>query len=62
MTDDAKKPSLLKPIKEFFGLKDGQRMTEFANEYRELTDGDKTQLAEGIENSTLDYQRLYLRC
>lgn len=54
MTTD-KDRSPLKLIKEFFGLKDGQKMTEFANEYKTLTDEDKEQLADGIEDGTLSY-------
>lgn len=54
MAED-KKPSNLKIIKEFFGFKEGQTMTQFGNEYKELSDEDKEQLARGIEDETLDY-------
>lgn len=54
MTDE-KKVSTLKPIKNFFGFKDGQTMTQFGTEFKALTDEDKKQLADGIENGSLTY-------
>lgn len=42
-------------VKKFFGLKENQTMTQFAAEWKELSDKDKTELTEGIENESLTY-------
>lgn len=55
MADEQKKSSTLKPIKEYFGLKEGQKMTEFGAEWKALTEEDKMQLATGIEDGSLTY-------
>ena len=51
---DEKKISI-KPLKEFFGLKEGQKLADFAEELKQLTDEDKQQLSKGIEDGTLNY-------
>lgn len=55
MPDDEKKSTPLKTIMDFFGLKSNQKMTEFANEYKALSDKDKLQLVEGIESGLFNY-------
>lgn len=52
---ETKKPGPAVHIKKFFGLKEGQKMKDFLEEYNNLTDEDKVQLATGIENESLTY-------
>lgn len=49
------KPKTVVILKNFFGVKEGQKLTDFANEIKELTDEDKLQLATGIEDGSLNY-------
>lgn len=56
MNEDQKPTTgTISTVKKYFGLKDGQTMTEFAKEYKELTDEDKAQLAGGILDGTETY-------
>ena len=45
----------LATISKYFGKKPGQTLAEVAAEIRELTDKDKEQLIDGIQNGTLTY-------
>lgn len=49
------KRTFTKTLKEYFGMKPGQQLSDFAVELRDLSEEDKIQLADGIENGTLDY-------
>ncbi|MEU8360438.1 hypothetical protein AB0C27_30955 [Nonomuraea sp. NPDC048882] len=42
-------------LKKYFDLKPGQRLAEFADETRRLTDPDFEQIKTGIENGTYTY-------
>jgi hypothetical protein len=42
-------------IYKFFGPRAGQSIKDFSDEYKELTDEDKAQLREGIDNGSLTY-------
>jgi hypothetical protein len=42
-------------IVKFFGKKPGQSLSEFAAEYKELTETDKQQLFDGISDGSLNY-------
>lgn len=53
MTEE--KRTFTKTLKEYFGLKEGDRLADFAKEIQALSEEDKVQLADGIENGTLDY-------
>jgi hypothetical protein len=53
MTDE--KRTFAKLFQGFFGRKPGQTLMEFGAEINELTEDDKVQLADGIENGTLNY-------
>lgn len=55
MADDTPKKGKVKVLKEYFGLKEGQKLTDFAAELKELTDEEKVQLTEGIEDGSLTY-------
>jgi hypothetical protein len=57
MPDDKEKERLnaTKLIKEYFGFKEGQKLADFAEEFKALTPDDKKQLSEGIANGTLTY-------
>ena len=37
-----------KAVREYFGYKEGEKLTEFAQEIRALTDQDKLDLAQGL--------------
>ena len=45
----------VKVLKDFFGLRDGDKLADFAKELKELSDEEKIQLSNGIEDGTLDY-------
>lgn len=45
----------VKALKEFFGLKEGQRLADFAEELKALSTEEKEQLSEGILNGSLTY-------
>lgn len=47
--------SPVKVLKDFFGVKPGDSLKDFAAELKELTDEDKAQLVAGIEDETFDY-------
>ncbi len=53
MTEE--KRTFTKTLKEYFSMKDGQKLADFAKEIQALTDEDKVQLADGIEDGTLTY-------
>jgi len=56
MTEEApKKPGTTKVLKEFFGMRPGTKLADFAAELKELSDVEKEQLAEGISNGSLNY-------
>lgn len=42
-------------LKKFFGTRDGQSLSEFAAEVKELTDEDFEQLRDGINDGSLTY-------
>ncbi|WP_188188925.1 hypothetical protein [Nonomuraea sp. SYSU D8015] len=42
-------------LKKYFDLKPGQKLAEFAEETRQLTDKDFEQIKSGIENGSLNY-------
>lgn len=42
-------------LKEFFGTREGETLTQFVAEMRELGEDDKAILAEGIRNGTYTY-------
>ncbi|WP_153265499.1 hypothetical protein [Nonomuraea phyllanthi] len=42
-------------LKKYFDLKPGQKLAEFAEEARNLTDEDFEQIKGGIENGSYDY-------
>ena len=44
-----------KTLKDFFEIKKGETLRDFAQELKNLTAEDKEQLAAGIENETFDY-------
>lgn len=52
---DPPKQTNAKDIKQFFGFKENQTMTQFLQEFKQLTDDDKNQLGNGIRNGTLTY-------
>ena len=43
-------------LKKFFGLKDGQTLSDFAGELKQLTDEDKEQLVQGITDESFSYE------
>jgi hypothetical protein len=45
----------VKTLKNFFELKEGQRLSDFAEELKALSHEEKVQLCEGIENETFTY-------
>lgn len=47
--------STLATLYRFFGKREGQGLKEFKAELDELTDNDKAQLVEGINNGTYTY-------
>lgn len=53
-TSDVRKGAATKFVK-FFGKKDGQTLSEFATEMRDLADEDVAQLVGGIDDGTLTY-------
>lgn len=44
--------SFTKAAKDYFGLKDGQKVADFAAELRDLTEKDRVDLAEGLADET----------
>lgn len=52
---DGEKKGVATTIKKYFDLKPDQKMQDFLAEYKELTDEDKRQLVDGIENGALTY-------
>jgi len=54
-TADAKGPSTIKTLRDFFGKKEGQTLSDMANEFKELSTEEKQQLADGINNGSLNY-------
>lgn len=54
MTTNEKNFSV-KTLKDYFGLRDGDKLADFANELKELSDEEKQQLSEGIESGSLTY-------
>lgn len=45
----------VKILKDYFGVREGQKLKDFADELKELTDEDKAQLVAGIQDETYDY-------
>lgn len=44
-----------KLFKEFFGYRDGDRLQDFAQELKQLTDEEKAQIVRGIEDGSMTY-------
>lgn len=42
-------------LKKFFGIKEGERLFDFAKELKSLTDEDRQQLTLGIEDESYSY-------
>lgn len=55
MSDTDKPKTYIKTLKEFFGFREGQDLAGFGKELKDLSDEEKAQLGEGIENGSLDY-------
>lgn len=55
MTAIEQKRTFTKTLKEYFGVKEGERLADFAKEIQALSEEDKIQLADGIENGTMNY-------
>jgi hypothetical protein len=53
MTDEKK--FSVKVLKEFFGLREGDKLADFAQELKALSDEEKQQLHDGIEDGSLTY-------
>lgn len=53
MTDEKRKYAAV--LSKFFGKKPGQTLMEFASEVNALTQKDKDDLYDGIENGSLTY-------
>lgn len=47
--------SPLKTLRNFFGKKEGQTLSDMAEEFKALTPEEKQQLADGINNESLTY-------
>lgn len=45
----------VKTLMKFFGKKEGQDLASFGQELKELSDAEKIQLCNGIEDGTLNY-------
>lgn len=45
----------VKALRSYFGQKEGQTLTQFAAELKELSDTEKQQLADGIRDESLTY-------
>lgn len=54
MADEEKKVNV-KALKEYFGLREGQKLMDFGRELQTLSHEEKVQLSEGIENGTYTY-------
>jgi hypothetical protein len=52
---EEKKTTSIKTIKDYFGFREGDSMKDFAAEMKGLSQEDKEQLCEGIENGSLTY-------
>lgn len=52
---EEKKKGTASVLKAYFGYSEGQDLAAFAVEMKALTDEDKAQLVEGIENGTFTY-------
>ena len=56
MADEVeKKPYSVKTLMEYFGRRPGENIKAFAEELKGLSDEEKIQLTQGIENGTLTY-------
>jgi hypothetical protein len=49
------KRTFTKTLKNYFGMREGDALADFAKEIQALSDEDKVQLADGIEDGTLNY-------
>ncbi len=54
-TEKQQKPSAAKVLKEFFGVREGQGLREFAGELKALSPEDKAQLVDGILDESYNY-------
>jgi len=45
----------IKDVKEFFGLKEGQNLKGFTEEWKVLSEEARTQIKEGIGNGSFSY-------
>lgn len=52
---EEKKSSPVKTLKEYFGYKPGEGLSEFGAEIKALSDKDKEQLVTGIEDGSMTY-------
>lgn len=53
MTDEKK--FSVKVLKEYFGLRDGDKLADFAKELKDLSEEEKIQLHDGIEDGSMNY-------
>ncbi len=54
-TEKPKKVGFAKVLKDYFGLKEGKTIRDFAEELKALTTEDKEQLSSGILDETFTY-------
>ncbi len=45
----------IKDVKDFFGMKPGQSLKEFAEEWKAMDDASKEQIRQGLGDGTLTY-------
>lgn len=55
MMEEQKSMGNAKLFKEFFGYRDGDRLQDFAQELKQLTDEEKAQIVRGIEDGSMTY-------
>lgn len=52
---DKKNPKTAVTLKKYFGIKEGDKLIDFANELKKLTDEDRQELTKGILDETFSY-------
>lgn len=52
---DPPRAASTKALKEFFGLRPGDKLADFAGELKELSNESKLQLSDGIQDGSLTY-------
>lgn len=55
MATENEKKSPARVLKQYFGLKEGQKISDFVEELKALSPEEKLQLTDGIQNGTLTY-------